>query len=107
MASLRIVLYLSIGYMIAEAVGGWLTNSLSLLADAGHMLSDVAALGLSLFAACADRQSLTFVNGRLMVFPGALDFSQVALHDSKVSDFDAVLVRKAGSVIFQMKVAPH
>jgi cobalt-zinc-cadmium efflux system protein len=36
--------------MLAEAVGGWLTGSLALLADAGHMLSDVAALGLSLFA---------------------------------------------------------
>ena len=36
--------------MVAEAVGGWLTGSLALLADAGHMLSDVAALGLSLFA---------------------------------------------------------
>ena len=37
--------------MVAEVVGGLLTNSLALLADAGHMLSDVAALGLSLFAA--------------------------------------------------------
>ncbi len=37
-------------YMIAEAVGGWLTNSLALLADAGHMLTDVAALSLTLFA---------------------------------------------------------
>jgi cobalt-zinc-cadmium efflux system protein len=36
--------------MLAEAIGGWLTGSLALLADAGHMLSDVAALGLSLFA---------------------------------------------------------
>jgi cobalt-zinc-cadmium efflux system protein len=36
--------------MVAEVVGGLLTNSLALLADAGHMLSDVAALGLSLFA---------------------------------------------------------
>jgi cobalt-zinc-cadmium efflux system protein len=36
--------------MLAEAVGGWLTGSLALLADAGHMLSDVAGLGLSLFA---------------------------------------------------------
>jgi cobalt-zinc-cadmium efflux system protein len=47
---LRAVLLLSGGYMIAEAIGGWVTNSLALLADAGHMLSDVAALGLSLFA---------------------------------------------------------
>lgn len=37
-------------YMLAEVVGGLLTNSLALLADAGHMLSDAAALGLSLFA---------------------------------------------------------
>ena len=37
-------------YMVAEAVGGWLSGSLALMADAGHMLSDVAALGLSLFA---------------------------------------------------------
>lgn len=36
--------------MIAEALGGWLTNSLALLADAGHMLTDVAALALTLFA---------------------------------------------------------
>ena len=36
--------------MIAEAVGGWWTNSLALVADAGHMLTDVAALTLTLFA---------------------------------------------------------
>ncbi len=36
--------------MIAEAVGGWLTNSLALIADAGHMLTDVAAISLTLFA---------------------------------------------------------
>jgi cobalt-zinc-cadmium efflux system protein len=37
-------------YMVAEAVGGIASNSLSLLADAGHMLADVAALSISLFA---------------------------------------------------------
>jgi cobalt-zinc-cadmium efflux system protein len=37
-------------YMIAEAIGGYLTNSLALLADAGHMLTDVAALTLTLTA---------------------------------------------------------
>jgi cobalt-zinc-cadmium efflux system protein len=36
--------------MIAEAVGGWFTNSLALIADAGHMLTDVAALSLTLAA---------------------------------------------------------
>ncbi|MEM7494701.1 MAG: cation diffusion facilitator family transporter [Myxococcota bacterium] len=34
-------------YMVFEAVGGWLSGSLSLLADAGHMLSDVLALLLA------------------------------------------------------------
>jgi len=36
--------------MIAEAVGGWWTGSLALLADAGHMLSDVFALAMSAVA---------------------------------------------------------
>ncbi len=47
---LKIALALTFVYMIAEAVGGWLTNSLALIADAGHMLTDVAALSLTLFA---------------------------------------------------------
>lgn len=47
---LRLTLFLAAGYLVAEAVGGWWTNSLALLADAGHMLSDVAALGISLAA---------------------------------------------------------
>ena len=37
-------------FMVVEAVGGFLTNSLALISDAGHMLSDAAALGLSLLA---------------------------------------------------------
>ncbi|AXI08938.1 cation transporter [Oceanobacillus zhaokaii] len=37
-------------FMIVEAVGGFLTNSLALISDAGHMLSDAAAMGLSLVA---------------------------------------------------------
>src|SRR5699024_6944532 len=37
-------------FMIVEVIGGFLTNSLALLSDAGHMLSDAFALALSLFA---------------------------------------------------------
>lgn len=37
-------------FMVVEVIGGLLTNSLALLSDAGHMLSDAAALGLSFFA---------------------------------------------------------
>ena len=48
---LTLVLALTAAYMVAEAAGGWLTGSLALLADAGHMLADVAALVLALLAA--------------------------------------------------------
>lgn len=37
-------------YMIVEAIGGFLTNSLALLADAGHMLSDSISLAIALIA---------------------------------------------------------
>ena len=47
---LLLTLVLAAGYMVAEIVGGLLSNSLALLADAGHMISDVASLGLSVFA---------------------------------------------------------
>ncbi|MER9580588.1 cation diffusion facilitator family transporter [Mesorhizobium sp. M0276] len=38
------------GFMVAEALGGILTGSLALLADAGHMLADSIALGLAWYA---------------------------------------------------------
>jgi cobalt-zinc-cadmium efflux system protein len=47
---LAFTLALVLLYMVAEVVGGLWTGSLALLADAGHMLSDAAALGLALFA---------------------------------------------------------
>jgi cobalt-zinc-cadmium efflux system protein len=48
---LVIVLVLTITFMIVEAIGGWLSGSLALLADAGHMLTDAGALGLTLLSA--------------------------------------------------------
>jgi cobalt-zinc-cadmium efflux system protein len=48
---LAVVLCLTGAVLIVEAVGGLLTGSLALLADAGHMLTDAAGIGLSLFAA--------------------------------------------------------
>ncbi|SUZ57585.1 uncharacterized protein METZ01_LOCUS10439 [marine metagenome] len=47
---LWIVLGLTATFMVAEVVGGILSNSLALLADSGHMLADVGALALSLVA---------------------------------------------------------
>src|SRR6476620_3640729 len=51
MPRLWVVLVLTGTFMVLEVVGGWLSGSLALLADAGHMLTDVGALGLSLLTA--------------------------------------------------------
>src|SRR5215210_2173862 len=48
---LRLVLGLTLIFMIVEAVGGWVSGSLALIADAGHMLTDAGALGLTLLSA--------------------------------------------------------
>jgi cobalt-zinc-cadmium efflux system protein len=47
---LLIALAIAACYMVAEVIGGVLTGSLALLADAGHMLSDVFALSMSVLA---------------------------------------------------------
>src|SRR5918999_5656854 len=51
LSRLGVVLGLTVAFMVVEAVGGWLSGSLALLADAGHMLTDAGALGLSLLSA--------------------------------------------------------
>ena len=57
--ALRIALALTAALLVVEAVGGVVSNSIALLADAGHMLTDVAALALSLFVAWFSRQPVT------------------------------------------------
>jgi len=47
---LKAALVITAAMMLVEVAGGFLSGSLALLADAGHMLTDSAALGLSLFA---------------------------------------------------------
>jgi cobalt-zinc-cadmium efflux system protein len=49
--ALSIALALILGFMVAEVVVGILAGSLALLSDAGHMLTDAAAIALSLVAA--------------------------------------------------------
>jgi cobalt-zinc-cadmium efflux system protein len=49
-SALSIALALTTLFTFVEFIGGYLTNSLAFIADAGHMLTDVAALGLSIFA---------------------------------------------------------
>lgn len=54
--SLSIALGITLVLLVGEAVGGWLANSLALLADAGHVLTDGAALMLALFVTWLARQ---------------------------------------------------
>ncbi|HEY2164685.1 MAG TPA: cation diffusion facilitator family transporter, partial [Gemmatimonadaceae bacterium] len=54
--ALKWSLVLTVVILIAEGVGGWVSNSLALLADAGHVLTDAGALALSLFVAWLARQ---------------------------------------------------
>ncbi|GAF81275.1 unnamed protein product, partial [marine sediment metagenome] len=46
---LWIALIINVVFLILEVIGGLLSNSLALLADAGHMFTDVAALLLAIF----------------------------------------------------------
>ena len=48
---LRIAFVVTSSILVLEALGGWLTGSVALLADAGHMLTDAGALGIAMFAA--------------------------------------------------------
>jgi len=49
--ALRLAFFLTIVILLAELVGGIVSNSLALLSDAGHVVTDIFALGLAWFAA--------------------------------------------------------
>mgnify|MGYP006174658729 CR=1 FL=1 len=57
--ALRLALGVTLVVLVGEAIGGWISNSLALLADAGHVLTDAAALALSLFVVWFSRQPVT------------------------------------------------
>src|SRR6202049_3614792 len=48
--SLRLAFFLTMLILVAELVGGFAANSLALLSDAGHVVTDIFALGLAWFA---------------------------------------------------------
>ncbi len=57
--ALKLSLLLTAGFFVVEAVAGFITHSLALLSDAGHMLSDILALAISLYAAYMTRKAPT------------------------------------------------
>ena len=74
---LLISFFIIASYMIVEVIGGFLTNSLALLSDAGHMLSDAVSLGIALLAftygAKAASQSKTFGYKRFEILAAVLN----------------------------------
>ena len=58
------VLFLTAGYLVAEIIGGIVSGSLALLADAGHMALDVAAVALGLFASWISARPPSATNRR-------------------------------------------
>lgn len=75
--TVALALALTGGFLVVEAIAGWLTGSLALLADAGHMLTDVAALALSLaaiyLAARPATHSRTFGYKRVEILAAAIN----------------------------------
>ena len=69
---LRAAAAVTIGFSLVEALGGWWTGSLALLSDAGHMLTDGAALALGALAAWMARRppssSHSYGFGRVEIF---------------------------------------
>lgn len=103
--------------MFAEAIGGWLTNSLALLADAGHMFTDVAALSLTLgaiwFAARPATEKKTYGYYRIEILAALLNglalllISLWVIYEAyerwldppEVKGFDMMLIAVGGLVV--------
>jgi cobalt-zinc-cadmium efflux system protein len=104
---LIVVLAITATFMVVEFVGGWLANSLALMADAGHMLNDVAALALTYFALWISRKPATpartygylrmeilaaLVNGAALLFIAAIIFWQAALRFRQPQEVEGTLM---------------
>lgn len=60
---LAVVLGITISVLVVEVVGAIISGSLALLADAGHMLTDVAGLSMALIAAALARRAASAPGG--------------------------------------------
>ncbi len=108
---------LNLGFVVVEAIAGFYTNSLALLSDAGHNLSDVATLALSLFAVRISRRkpSKTYTYGFhkstilaslanaviLLVAVGGIGWEAIQrfLHPQPAAGFTISLVAGIGIVV--------
>jgi cobalt-zinc-cadmium efflux system protein len=89
--ALKVVLGLTLVIMVAEVIGGWLANSLALLADAGHMLTDSAAVALALFA--------SWIAGRPATAAKTFGYLRLEILAALVNG--TVLIGLAGLIVWQ------
>lgn len=100
-------LFINLAFLIVEVVGGIITNSLALLADAGHMLTDVAALTLALVVSYLAAKPATaektygllraevlgaFINGASLVLIVGLILREAWLRIGTTPEIDAPLM---------------
>ena len=126
--TLAVAALATVAYGVVEALGGWWTGSLALLSDAGHMLTDGAALGLGAAAAWVARRPpssrhsyglgraevvAALVNaGAMLVILVALAYEAIVRlrEPSPVQGAAAALIAAAGlalNLFFLRRLAPH
>jgi cobalt-zinc-cadmium efflux system protein len=86
---LAIALALILGFMAVEVTVGAIAHSLALLSDAGHMLTDAAAIGLSLVAA---RLALRPAKGAL-----TYGFKRVEILSAQANGLTLLISRRSSS----------
>ena len=101
-SALRAAAVLTVGFAVLEALGGWWTGSLALLSDAGHMLTDGAALGLGAIAAWMTRRPPSSLHsyglGRAEIFASLLNAGAMLVIVAAIA-YEAVLrLKQPGEV---------
>ena len=101
-SALRAAAVLTVGFAVLEALGGWWTGSLALLSDAGHMLTDGAALGLGAIAAWMARRPPSSLHsyglGRAEIFASLLNAGAMLVIVAAIA-YEAVLrLKQPGEV---------
>src|SRR5213593_3808666 len=81
--TLGVAMALTLSFVVAEGMAGWIGHSLALISDAGHNLADAAALGLSWYAlSIAQKPShhgMTFGYHRMGVVAALLNAASLAV----------------------------
>jgi cobalt-zinc-cadmium efflux system protein len=64
---MRLAFFLTVIILVVEVLGGWLSHSLALLSDAGHVLTDIGAIGLSWYAMKQSEKPASYRSNRIVL----------------------------------------